>query len=105
MKKHRNHAQLKEQNSTKGTNNETDLCSLTDTKFKKEVMKILKELRADLDSKADYSRKELETIRRSQEKLENSFADMPAKLKALKSRMNNGNYLIRTVDRKPNEKT
>ena len=44
------------------------LCSLTDTKFKKEVMKVLKELRLDMNSKADYFRKELETIRRSQKK-------------------------------------
>ena len=32
---------------------------------------------------------ELETVRRSQEKLENSFAEMKAELKALNSRMNN----------------
>ncbi|XP_020920984.1 fibronectin type-III domain-containing protein 3A isoform X1 [Sus scrofa] len=38
MKKHRNHSQLKEQNSTEGANNKTDLCSLTDTEFKKEVI-------------------------------------------------------------------
>ena len=43
MKKHRNHSQLKEQeNFPEGANNETDLCSQIDTKFKKEVMKILK---------------------------------------------------------------
>ena len=66
MKKHRNHSQLKEQNSTEGANNKTDLCSLTDTEFKKEVMKILKELRVDMNSNADYFRKELETIRKSQ---------------------------------------
>ncbi len=36
MKKLRNHSQLKEQeNSPEGANNETDLCSLTDTKFQK----------------------------------------------------------------------
>ena len=44
MKKHRNHSQLKEQeNSPKAVNSETDLCSLTDTEFKREVVKILKE--------------------------------------------------------------
>ena len=49
MKKLRNHSQLKEQeNSTEGANNETDLCSLTDTKFKREIVKILKELRANM---------------------------------------------------------
>ena len=43
--------------------------------FKKEIMKILKELRvnmkelrADMNSNADYFRKELENIRRNQEK-------------------------------------
>ena len=39
-------------------------------------MKILKELRADMNSNVDYFRKELENIRRRQEKLENSFAEM-----------------------------
>ena len=54
-------------------------------------MKILKEVRADINSNADYFREELENIRRSQQKLENSFAEMQTKLKALKSRMNNTN--------------
>ena len=35
--KHRNHFQLQEQNYPEGANNETDLCGLTDTEFKKEV--------------------------------------------------------------------
>ena len=77
MKKLRNHSQLKEQEySPEAANNDTDLCSLTDTEFKKEIMKILKELRvhmkelgADVNSNADYFRQELENIRRSQEKL------------------------------------
>ena len=70
MKKHRNYSQLKEQeNSPKADNNETDLCSLTDTEFKWEVLKILKELREDMNSNADSFRKELENIRRSQGKL------------------------------------
>ncbi len=55
MKKLRNHSQLKdEENSPEGTNNETDLCIRTDTKFKKKVMKILKELRMAIKSNADY---------------------------------------------------
>ena len=44
-------------------------------KFKKETVKILKELRgnvkelrADMDNNEDYFRKEIENIRRSQEK-------------------------------------
>ena len=73
MKKLRSHSQLKEQeNSPKAANNETDLFSLINTEFKKEIVKILKELRmnmkelrADMNSNADYFRKELETIKRS----------------------------------------
>ena len=42
MRKCRTHSQFKEQeNSLEGGNNETNLCSLIDTKLKKEVMKIL----------------------------------------------------------------
>ena len=90
MKNHRNHSQLKEQeNSPKAVNNETDLCSLTDIEFKREVLKILKELREDMNSNADSFRKELENIRRSQEKLENSFAEIRTELKAIKIRINN----------------
>ena len=51
---------------------ETDFFSGTDTEFKKEVRKILKELRTDINSNADYCKKELGTIRSSQEKKENS---------------------------------
>ena len=76
MKTLRNHSQLKEQeNSPEAANNETDLFSLTDTKFQKKVIKIPKELRVGIHRNAGYFRKELETIRRSQEKLENSFAE------------------------------
>ena len=42
-----------------------DLFSLIDTKFKKGIVKILKELRVDMNSNADYFKKELENIRRS----------------------------------------
>ena len=70
MKKLRNHSQLKEQeNSPEGANSEADFCSLTDTMFKKEIVKILKglrgdmkELRTDMNSNAGYFRKEIETI-------------------------------------------
>ena len=47
----------------------------------------MKDLRADRNSNIDLFRKELENMR-SQEKLENSFAEMQAELKALKSRRN-----------------
>ena len=76
MKKLRNHCQLKEQEySSEGANNETNLCSLT-ANSKKELVKILKELIAYMTSNADSFRNELENIRRSQEKLENSFVEM-----------------------------
>ena len=52
-------------------------------------MKTLKEFREDINSNADSFRKELENIRRSQEKLENSFSETQIELKAIKSRMNN----------------
>ena len=56
MMKHRNHFQLKEKEySPEGASNETDSCSLTDTELKKEILKILKELRLDMNSNADYS--------------------------------------------------
>ena len=46
MKKLRIHPQSNQQeNSPKTVNNETDLCSLTDLEFKREIVKILKELR------------------------------------------------------------
>jgi len=51
MKKLRNRSQLKEQNSSEGTNNEIVLCSLTDAEFKKEIVTILKELGGDMNSR------------------------------------------------------
>ena len=69
MKKLRNHSQLKQQeNSPKAINNETDLCSLTDTEYKRERVENIEQLE-DMNSNADYLRKEWENIRRSQEKL------------------------------------
>ena len=49
------------ENSQEGTNNETDPFSQTDTKFKKEIMKIMKESRKAINRNADYYKKELET--------------------------------------------
>ena len=90
MKEQRNHSQLKDQeNSPERTNNETDLFGLINTDFQKEIMKILKEIRKAIDRNAEYCTKELETIKRNQEILDNSFAETKAKLKAMKSRMNN----------------
>ena len=95
MKKLRNHSQLKDQeNSPETANNETDICSVIDTEFKREEVKILKELREDMNSNAATLRKELENIRRSQEKLEHSFAEMQTELGAVKTRMNNAEERI-----------
>ena len=86
MKKLRNHPQLNQQeNSPKADNNETDLCSQTDLQVKREIVKILKELRGDMDNNADALRKELENIRRSQEKLEHSLAEIQTELRAVKT--------------------
>ena len=82
MKKLKNDSQLKEQEkSPEEANNETDLCSITNNKFKKEVVNILKELRVNMkelrtgmNSNADYFRKELENMS-SQEKSQNSLAE------------------------------
>ena len=87
MKNHRNHSQLKDQESyPEGTNNETDLFSRID-KFKTQVTKTLKELRKAVDRNAGYCKKELETIMR-QEKLKNSFAETKADQKKMNSRIN-----------------
>ena len=52
-------------------------------------MKMLKELRKVINRSPDDCKKEIESIRRSPEKLENSFEEMKAELKAMNSRMNN----------------
>ena len=98
MKKLRSHSQIKEESSPEGANNETDLCSLTDTELKKEIMKILKELRADVNFNIDHFRKELETLKRGKEKLENSFLEMWAEVKALKSRINTAEEQISNLE-------
>ena len=95
MKKLRKQSPLKQkENSAEAVKNETDLGHLRDNEFKKEILKILKELRVkmmalrvDINSNADYFKKEIENIRRSQEKFKNSFAEMQLELKALKSRI------------------
>ena len=91
MKKLRNNSQLKERNSHEASNNETELCSLTGIEFKREIVKVLKELRLnikelkDMNHNADSFRKELENIRSNIEKLEHSFAEMHSERKALKN--------------------
>ena len=58
MKKQRNFSQLEEQNSPERTSSETDLSSLLDLKFKKEVIKMLKELKKIISKNADHSKKD-----------------------------------------------
>ena len=90
MKKHRNYFQLKDQeNSPERTINETDFFTLTDSEFKKEIIKILKELRKTINRNADYCKKALEVIKMSQEKLGNSFAETKGELQAMNSRLIN----------------
>ena len=106
MKKQRNHFQLKDQeNSLERTNNETDLFSLIDTNFIKKIMKILKQLRKATDRNAEYCKKELETIKKNQEKLGNSFAETKAELKAMNSRMNNAAERISDLEDRMMEST
>ena len=66
---------LKQLSSSSSTSNETDLIILIDNEFKKKIIKILKKLRMTIERNADYCKRKLETIRRSQEKLENSLTD------------------------------
>ena len=58
----------------------------------------MKELRVDMNSNAEYLRKELENVSRSQEKLENSFSKTQAELKTLKTRMNNAREWISDIE-------
>ena len=60
MKKQGNYSQLKEQEkSPERTNNETNLTSLLDLEFKKEIIKMLKELGKIIDRNTDHWNKEL----------------------------------------------
>lgn len=54
----------------------------------------MKELRAARNSNAQYFRKEWESLRRSQEKIENSFAEAQAELKPMKNIVNNAEEWI-----------
>lgn len=52
-------------------------------------MKTLNELRKVINRNADYcKKKELKTIKKNQEKLANSFADIKAELRAMNIRLN-----------------
>ena len=77
MKKQRTHSQLKEQEKFhERTNNEIDFITLLDPKFKKKIIKTLKELRKTTDGNADHCNKELESVQKNQSKLDSSIAKM-----------------------------
>ena len=59
---------------------------------------MLKELRKAIERNADDCKKELETVRRSQEKWEISFAERKAELKAMNSRMNNAEEWVSDLE-------
>ena len=90
MKKHKEPFPVKRTGEfPEEANNEKDLCGLKDTEFKKEVMKILNKLRTDTNGNTDSFKKELENIRKGQEKLENSSAETKIEFKALNGTVNN----------------
>ena len=64
----------------------------------KDLRENVKEFRVGINSNANYFRKELENIRRSQEKSENSFAELQAELKPLRSRINNAEERISDLE-------
>ena len=64
-------------------------------KILKQLRGNIKELRAYINSNSDYFRKELENIKRNQEKVENLFAEMQIELK---SRMNNAEEQISDLE-------
>ena len=83
----------------------TDLRSLTDVDFKREMGKKLTELRQDMNRSAESLRRELEHMRRSQEKLENSLAETQTERKAIKTRRNNADEGISEVEDRTMELT
>ena len=58
-----------------------------------------------MNSNVYYFRKEIENKKRSQEKLENSFSETQAELKALKSRKNNAEKWISDLENRIMENT
>ena len=55
---------------------------------------MLKELRKSIVRNADHCDKELELIKRSQSKLDNSIAEIKTELNAIKTRLNNAEKWI-----------
>ena len=104
MKKQRKYSQLKEQDkSPERTTNETDHTSLLNPEFKKEVIKILKELRKSINRNADRYCKELERIKVNSSKLDNSIAEIKTNLEAVNIRLNNPEENLQTTKGGENE--
>ena len=66
-------------------------------------MKMLRELRKAINRNAKCYKKELGTIRRSQEKLENSFAKVKVELKVMNTRINNAKERISDLEDRTKE--
>ena len=64
MKKQRNYFKSKEQEKSPEKNNETDLNSLSDPGFKKQAIKMLKNLRKVIDKNVAHCNNELKTIKK-----------------------------------------
>lgn len=104
MKKQRKYSQLKEQDkSPERTNNETDHTSLLNPELKKEIIKILKELRKSINRNSDHYYKELERIKVNSSKLDNSIAEIKTSLEAVNIRLNNPEENLQTTKGGENE--
>ena len=68
-------------------------------------MKILKELRKAIDRIANYCKEKQATIKRSQLKLENSFAEIKWELKTTNSKLDNAEEWINALEDKTTEIT
>ena len=68
-------------------------------------MKILKELRKAIDIIANYCKEKQATIKRSQLKLENSFAEIKSELKTSNSKLDNAEEWINALEDKTTEIT
>ena len=85
MKEKRNYCQLKEQEkSLERTHNETHITNPVDPEFKKEIKKVLTELRKFINRNTDHSSKVVETIQRNQSKLNNLTVEIKINLEAMK---------------------
>ena len=86
MKRQRNDPQLKEQEENpERLNKETEIISLPDIEFQKEVIKMLTELRKITNINTDHCNKTLLTINMTQSKIDNSISEIKSNLQAMNS--------------------